>query len=613
MKPLPHSCMRLRNSGSRWRKVNSAIAGMFDRKAMTSTPSGARSPVEMLSGCTVAIRALRLSSSGRCSGGVLMFGPRGISIRSASSSSAGAKMCTSSTYGLSSGGGRMSGASPYSRGSAIVPPSSETAATAGEHRYTLSFAVPERPGKLRLKVRSEFASLGGAWPIPTHGPGQREVGVAGVHRRAHAHLGDRRPRHLLDRHDVVGVVRLGHQRPELAEVDLHAVVVLGAVVGPDVREVVLALLAAQPVSRLLVGREDRRGRAELGDHVRDRPALGDRQVGRARPGELEDLVLAAAGAQAPQELEDDVLGLHPRPLQRPLQANLDHLGAGDLVGMAGHRHRDVEPAGADRDHAQGAARRRVRIGADEDLAGPREALERDVVADAVAGAREPGSVAPAVGLQHAVVVGVLEVELDDVVVDVLDRPPDADARHADLLELHEGHRPGGVLQERLVDAHADRLPGPQLALDEVLGEDPARQVLGHRPSLYPLGGGSIFTRAAATGPRSPTARAWPSRTVTSTNAPTGAGARCSTITRRGCSPSASASASCSAAAITPGCATPGSPWWSCLTKKRPASAPSGSSRDSNCSPNTLASPQPKHRSWWAAVIPARCPAGRPRR
>ena len=64
---------------------------------MTTTPSGARSPVEMSSGCTVAILASMLSSNGTCSGGVLMFGPRGISIDSASSSSAGAKMWTSST------------------------------------------------------------------------------------------------------------------------------------------------------------------------------------------------------------------------------------------------------------------------------------------------------------------------------------------------------------------------------------------------------------------------------------------------------------------------------------------------------------------------------------
>ena len=51
-----------------------------------------------------------------------------------------------------------------------MPSSIDTAATAGEHRYTQSSGVPERPGKLRLKVRSELAFDGGACPMPTHGP-----------------------------------------------------------------------------------------------------------------------------------------------------------------------------------------------------------------------------------------------------------------------------------------------------------------------------------------------------------------------------------------------------------------------------------------------------------
>src|SRR4029450_2371911 len=35
---------------------------------------------------------------------------------------------------------------------------------------TWSLTVPERPGKLRLKVRTLTRSVGGACPIPTHGP-----------------------------------------------------------------------------------------------------------------------------------------------------------------------------------------------------------------------------------------------------------------------------------------------------------------------------------------------------------------------------------------------------------------------------------------------------------
>src|SRR5438270_9141428 len=63
MKPPPHSCARLANSLSRCWKVNSAIAGTFERYAITVAPSGERSPVEMSSGATISTRPT--STSGR--------------------------------------------------------------------------------------------------------------------------------------------------------------------------------------------------------------------------------------------------------------------------------------------------------------------------------------------------------------------------------------------------------------------------------------------------------------------------------------------------------------------------------------------------------------------
>ena len=50
------------------------------------------------------------------------------------------------------------------------PVRAAAAAVDGEHRYTWSSAVPLRPGKLRLNVRSDGLPLTGAWPIPMHGP-----------------------------------------------------------------------------------------------------------------------------------------------------------------------------------------------------------------------------------------------------------------------------------------------------------------------------------------------------------------------------------------------------------------------------------------------------------
>ena len=90
------------------------------------------------------------------------------------------------------------------------------------------------------------------------------------------------------------------------------------------------------------------------------------------------------------------------------------------------------------------------ISPDECRAGPGEALDVQVVADAVTGPGVVDAVFCGEGLQEAVVVGVLEVQLDDVVVNVLDREVHLDPVHPHPLELQAGHRACRVLQQRLV-------------------------------------------------------------------------------------------------------------------------------------------------------------------
>ena len=101
----PHLFSLLVYSGSKRRKVNLAISGTFDRNDMTSTPSGARSPVEMSSSTTMVTVASSESGSSGASGGGLMFGPRGISMPEASSSGAGSRICRSSTAGFAGASG----------------------------------------------------------------------------------------------------------------------------------------------------------------------------------------------------------------------------------------------------------------------------------------------------------------------------------------------------------------------------------------------------------------------------------------------------------------------------------------------------------------------------
>ena len=115
------------------------------------------------------------------------------------------------------------------------------------------------------------------------------------------------------------------------------------------------------------------------------------------------------------------------------------------------------------------------VRADERLARGGEALAVDVMADPVARPREPEAVARGHPLQETVIVGVLEVDLEDVVIDVDNRGFDLYAIDLEELELHAGHRSGRVLREGLVDAERDLLAGNEVAALEVLFEDRARE------------------------------------------------------------------------------------------------------------------------------------------
>jgi hypothetical protein len=65
------------------------------------------------------------------------------------------------------------------------------------------------------------------------------------------------------------------------------------------------------------------------------------------------------------------------------------------------------------------SRRGVGIGAHQEAAGQAQALHMDRVGYAVARPREMDAEAPGRALQEQVVVGVLEIGLDQVVVDIL--------------------------------------------------------------------------------------------------------------------------------------------------------------------------------------------------
>ncbi len=197
----------------------------------------------------------------------------------------------------------------------------------------------------RARRRGRRDQLLGEPVAAEHRAADGHVLVGRVDRRADADLRQRRAHELVDRDDVARARRLRDERDERREVDLLDLVeVVRRVAGGQLREVLRALLLVEPALRLVVGREHGAGRAELRDHVRDRPALGVRKRRHARAGELEDRAPPTAHAAPAQQLEDHVLRLDPGPLQLVLEEDADDLRARQLEGMPGHADGDVQAA-----------------------------------------------------------------------------------------------------------------------------------------------------------------------------------------------------------------------------------------------------------------------------
>ena len=104
----------------------------------------------------------------------------------------------------------------------------------------------------------------------------------------------------LERHPVLGTARPGHGWLDARQVELEQLVEDRAVAGqaPQALRLGIALDQLEPLGRasgqaqvgegLVVDREERRRRPELGAHVADRRPVGEGQRGQPVPGELDE-------------------------------------------------------------------------------------------------------------------------------------------------------------------------------------------------------------------------------------------------------------------------------------------------------------------------------------
>src|SRR5205823_14314758 len=241
-----------------------------------------------------------------------------------------------------------------------------------------------------------------------------------------AHLSDRRARHAAYGHHVARTGRGGDQWLQRIEIDHLHLVIRATGVCSERDPLIGTLLLGEPLVRALVGREQSGGGAGLHDHVADGAALGRTQRWDALAEELEDTADATPHAPPTQQLEHDVLGLDPRR-QPAAQVHADHPRCREAERLAGQTERDVKPTRSDGQHAQRPGHGGVAIGANQNSTRTSEPLQVDVVTDPVAWWRVDQSIASAKALQVTMVILVLPVQLDDVVIDVLDRERHVDA------------------------------------------------------------------------------------------------------------------------------------------------------------------------------------------
>jgi hypothetical protein len=132
----------------------------------------------------------------------------------------------------------------------------------------------------------------------------------------------------------------------------------------DERELLVAAAGeAQVVDRHVVDREHRGRRAELGAHVADRGAVGQRHGCHALAVELDELADDAVLAQHLGDREHDV-GRGDAGGDRAGELEADDLRDEHRDGLAEHRGLGLDAADAPAEHAEAVDHRGVRVGAD---------------------------------------------------------------------------------------------------------------------------------------------------------------------------------------------------------------------------------------------------------
>ena len=227
-------------------------------------------------------------------------------------------------------------------------------------------------------------------------------------------------RKLPDRLYVIRGVGAGDQRLDLREVELDHFLVFRIRVGLKGPEILLPPLGLEEPVSLLVCGEDGGGGTELGPHVADGGPLGHGERLHALTSVLENLAHPALDGEAPEKLQDHVLGGDER-LKTPFELHPHHFRHLEVEGFPGHGQGYVHPPSPDGQGTDPPGGGGMGIRAEEGLTRDREPLQVHLMADSVSGLGEESPVFGRRRLQKQMVPGVLRPPgLQGVVIDVGD-------------------------------------------------------------------------------------------------------------------------------------------------------------------------------------------------
>ena len=216
------------------------------------------------------------------------------------------------------------------------------------------------------------------------------IEVLALSRRARAAVGDV-DRHAVgelgERHAVARIAGPRDDRRQRGAIDAQDVRVdrAGVALHPRLDRDVDAAALLDEAHGLFVGLDDAGEAAKLRGHVGERGALVGGKRARARRRRIRTpCPTPAAGANRGQreQVQHEVLG-GDAGRHRAVQLDAQHFGHRDPHGARHERVGHVGRADAERDAAERAAVRRVRIGAGDELARQRVALRHHRVRDAL--------------------------------------------------------------------------------------------------------------------------------------------------------------------------------------------------------------------------------------